>query len=145
MIKLTDIYSSVNALLNSKYPTYKRYGHEVTEGFSKPSFFVDLIPKIGSNEGINYKSYAYTIMITYFQSKVDEIDNLTKADEIKELFGYMMTVGTRKIPIKDFSYEFVGEKSNILQTSAEIEYFETNEKADTSIIATEIILNEEKR
>jgi hypothetical protein len=147
MIKLVDIYTSVNKLLYSKYPktTYKIYGHEVTEGYKTPSFFVDLIPKSILKESINYKKNTYTITITYFQSTANEIDNLTKADEIKELFGYHLTIDDRKALITDYSYDFVGENTNVLQVSIDIEYFEANERVDTHVTANNLILNEEKR
>jgi hypothetical protein len=145
MIKLTDLYAAINTLLDSKYPYIKIYGNEVKEGYNKPSFFVELRPKKGSNDSINFKSKAFTIIITYFQKKQDEIDNLTKADEIIDLFGYKLPVNGRKIAVTDSNYEFVGENSDILQVSIEIEYLETIEKTDQGVTAGSLILNEEKR
>lgn len=145
MIKLVDIYKSVNGLLFSKYPKdkYKIYGHEVVEGFDTPSFFVDLVPRAISNESVNFTKNAYTIMITYFQPKANEIDNLIKADEIKMLFGYKLTINDRKIPITDFTYDFAGKNRNVLQISVDIEYLEDVEKVDNHKVATELIMKEE--
>ena len=144
MIKLIDIKDAVEAKLKTKYG-YKTYGHEVVKGYSKPSFFVNLLPKTMSNEGRNFKKYGYTVMLTYFQDKTSEIDNLQKVDELKELFGYHLSVGDRKIAVTDFDFEFVGEFTNILQFSAEIEYYEAVDRTATQPVAGEIILNEEKR
>ncbi len=144
MIQRTDIYTAVNLLLKSKYPSYKTYGHEVTEGYKKPSFFVDLIPRGISNESINFKKYAYTIMITYFQETVDEIDNLKKVDEIQELFGYKLRVKESLFNITDFSYDFVGEFTNVLQIRVDFDYTEYNERI-RGPVANEININLEKR
>lgn len=144
MIKRTDICTTVNLLLKSKYPSYKTYGHEVVEGFDKPSFFVNLVPNTISNESVNYKKYSYSIVITYFQDRPNEIDNLNKADEIQALFGYHLKVGDKLLAITDFDYEFVGEYTNILQMSFEMEYMEYNQKQQPET-ATELNLKVEKR
>ncbi len=140
MILITEIYKAVNQLLKNKYPKIKIYGHEVTEGFSRPSFFVSLIPVTRSNDSVNFKSKAYTIIITYFQGKADEIDNLQKADEIIELFDYFLAVNDRKLRVTGSEYEFAGEYRNILQVSINIEYLEATERTDTSSIAQEVNL-----
>ncbi|ROR28368.1 hypothetical protein EDD66_105310 [Mobilisporobacter senegalensis] len=137
-----DIYNAVSTLLYSKYPTYKVYGHEVVEGYEKPSFFIDLLPKKNLNESINFKTKAYKILITYFPEDLNEIDNLTKADEIIELFGYKLVVSGNKIPVTDSNYEFVGENTNTLQVVIEIEYLESNNRTNSSVIANELILKE---
>lgn len=144
MIQRTDIYTAVNLLLKSKYPAYKTYGHEVTEGYTKPSFFVELIPRKISNDSINFKKYAYTIMITYFQKTADEIDNLKKVDEIQELFGYKIRVKEELFNITDFTYDFVGEYTNVLQISIDFDYTEYNERI-RGPVANEININFEKR
>lgn len=144
MIKRTDIYAAINFLLKSKYPQYKTQGHEVTEGYKKPSFFVDLIPRSITNESVNFKKYSYTAMVTYFQETADEIDNLTKVDEIQELFGYHLKVGSELFPITGYSYDFVGEYTNILQISVDFEYIEYNEKQQKPV-AGEITIKVEKR
>lgn len=140
-----DIYNAISTLLCNKYPTYKIYGHEVVEGYIKPSFFIDLVPKKILNESINFKTKAYKILTTYFPNDPSEIDNLTKADEIIDLFGYKLEVNGSKIAVTDSIYEFVGENTNILQVTIEIEYLETNDRTNSSVIANEFILNEEKR
>ena len=140
LITLTDLYTAANALLQTKYGVaeYHYYGQEVREGYKTPSFFVDIIPKICSNESINYKHKAFTIMITYFPKVTSEIDNLTKANEIIELFGYILPVKERKIPVTDTSYDFAGNNNDVLQVSIEIEYYEAVERPDTSKIASEV-------
>lgn len=144
MIQRTDIYTAINLLLKSRYPDYKTYGHEVIEGYKKPSFFVDLVPKNVSNESVRFKKYTYTINITYFQEVANEIDNLKKTDEMQELFGYHLKVGNEFLAITDFTYDFIGENTNILQLSFSMEYIEYNKKQQI-VTANEIAINIEKR
>ena len=83
-------------------------------------------------------------MITYFQQTADEIDNLKKVDEIQELFGYKLRVKESLFNITDFSYDFVGEFTNVLQIRVDFDYMEYNEKI-LGPTATEININLEKR
>lgn len=146
MIKLTDIYKSVSLLLKNKY-SYKIYGHEVVEGFKRPSFFVDIISKTISNESPFYKKYAYAIMITYFQDTAIEadkltIDNLNKIDEIQELFGSNLKIGDNSsINLYDFSYDYTGINTNILQVNIETEFYEKIPVSDNHVIAEQLNLN----
>ena len=144
MITLNDIKDAVEAQLKAKYG-YKTYGHEVVKGYSKPSFFVNILPRVMSNEGRALKRYAYTVIITYFQDKANEIDNLTKIVELQELLGYHLQVGSRKIAVVDFDYDFIGENSNLLQFSADIEFYATVDQTATQPLANEVIINQEMR
>jgi hypothetical protein len=144
LIKTTDIYAAVNDLLRYKYPTYNVCGHNVAEGFKKPCFFADVRLTSASQETVNYLRYVYGIQITYFPVKIDEIDNLTKADEIRELFGYHIVVCSRGLMITDYDYEFVGEKTNILQISIDIEFYDDVEKVETHETMKTLEFNETK-
>jgi hypothetical protein len=148
MIKITDIVAAVNRLLKNRYTDCKTYGHEVIEGYDKPSFFVDIGSRSISNESINFQKCAYTIMITYFTDKSGQdksLDNLKKIDEIKELFGYKLAINDRFINVTDFGYDFVGEFTDTLQLSIEIEFFDTVERNTDTTTANTMNLTVEKR
>lgn len=142
LIKLTDILSEVSTLLLSLYPTYSIYGNETTEGFDRPSFFIDLKPSSVSRESVNYSKCNYAVRIIYYQDTPNEVDNLNKIDKIREAFGYNLKVCDRFIRIAGYSFEFIGDKANILQLTVEIEYFETTIKSDQHVIAEKLKLNE---
>ena len=145
MITALDIRIAVMDLLKKQYPTYKRYGNEVTEGFDKPSFFVSIQPTLNSNESVNFKKYGYSIIITYFQSIKKEIDNMQKAAQIEELFGFQMPVKDRLINITDYDYQFVGNDSNILQITVNVEFYDEIKRTPTEPNVNELNLNIEKR
>lgn len=144
MIRLTDIYTAVNKLLRNRYQGFKIYGNDVAEGFDKPSFFVNLIPLNLSNESVNYTKNTYSIKVTYFQNTKNEIDNLSKADEIRALFGFHLKVCDQLCHITDFSYDFVGKDSDILQITIDIEYVDLILK-DQKAIANKLIMRTETR
>ncbi|MBO5093912.1 MAG: hypothetical protein J6C33_06100 [Lachnospiraceae bacterium] len=89
----------------------------------------------------NFAKGGFTIKITYFQKKKNELDQLEKVDEIKDLFGLIFCVGDRKLTVGEFSHDYIGEYQDILQISIEIDYKENTQKEDTAPIATEAIID----
>lgn len=144
MIKLTDIYASVSKLLKENYGL-KVYGNEVKEGYTRPSFFVQLLPVQILNSSTNFHEESYSIVITYFQPQPDSLDNYKKVDSMRELFGQKLNIGTRAVNVTDFSYNFVGEKSDVLQVYISVEFFNGIKKVDTAPPVGEVNINKEVR
>ncbi len=86
----------------------------------------------------NFAKGGFTLKITYFQSEKNELEQLEKVDEIKDLFGLFLCVGDRRLTIGDFEHDFIGEYQDILQISIEIDYRENTRKEDTAPLAQEI-------
>ena len=116
MIPLTEIKRELLAVLKDLYPKgYMFYGIEITEGYKKPSFFVQLVPVSSEVQTKRVKSRVFIFAITYFQKKIDEEDALRKVSEIENAYGNKVKIGTRYANVTDFEYEYVGEYNNILQ------------------------------
>lgn len=139
-IKFTEIKKAVNELLKGRYPPpqYKIYGKEIREGYEAPCFFTEILDRGRKAETRNFAQGGFTIKITYFQTVQDEVDQLQKADEIKDLFGLIFCVEGRKLTVGEFSHDYIGEYQDILQISIDINYKENTQKADTAPIAREI-------
>ena len=139
-IKLVEIKKAVNELLKGRYPPpqYKIYGKEIREGYDAPCFFTEILDRGSRAETRNFAKGGFTVKITYFQTAKNELDQLEKVDEIKDLFGLFFCVGDRKLTIGDFSHDYIGEYQDILQISIEIDYKENTQKEDTAPVAREI-------
>lgn len=122
-------------------PQYKIYGKEIREGYSPPCFFTEILNKGSKSETKNFAKGGFTIKITYFQEETNELDQLEKADEIKELFGLVFHVGERKLTVGEFSHDFIGEYQDILQISIDVDYMENTQKEDMAPVANEINAN----
>lgn len=146
MIKLTDIYNKVSSLIKGKYG-YDVYGNEVIEGYNTPSFFLEIKPKSITVESAVTKKFIYTILITYNQKVASELDNLTKVDDMMELFGNNLPLSDGKsINLSSFTYEFTGTNANLLKFSMETEYYDkVDPKTEPYEIATEININSEMK
>ena len=127
-------------MLKGRYPPpqYKIYGKEIREGYDAPCFFTEILDRGSRAETRNFAKGGFTIKITYFQNGKNEVDQLEKVDEIKDLFGLIFCVGDRKLTIGDFSHDYIGEYQDILQISIEIDYKENTRKEDTTPVAQEI-------
>lgn len=136
-MKFTAIKKAVNKLLSEKYPDYKIYGKEIKEGYNTPSFFTEILDKGSRAETRNFASGGFTVKITYFQNQKNELDQLEKVDEIKDLFGLIFCVEERRLTVGEYSHDYIGEYSDILQISIDIDYKENTEKEDNAPIAAE--------
>lgn len=121
-MKQVEIKKAINSLLKGRYPEHKVYGKEVKEGYQAPCFFAEILSKGEKPGSKSFSSGGFSLLITYFQEKINELDQLDKVDEIKELFGLIFEVGSRKLTVGEYSYDFVGEYSDILQISIEFDY-----------------------
>lgn len=139
-IKYVEIKKAINELLKKKYPSeqYKIYGKEIKEEYNTPCFFTEILDNGGAAETKNFANGSFTIKIVYFQKEKNELDQLEKVDEIKDLFGLFFCIGNRKLTISDFSHDYIGEYQDILQISIEIKYKENTKKEDVVPIAKEL-------
>lgn len=108
---------------------------EIKEGYDTPSFFTEIVDKGSRGNTQNFASGGFTIKITYFQDHKNELDQLEKVDTIKELFGMVFKVGDRRLTVGDYSHDYIGEYSDILQISVDIDYKENTQKEDNAPIA----------
>lgn len=138
MLTLTDIKSAINTLLINKYG-YKVYGREVKEGFDKPSFFVEFLPNGTNIENQNFTSNSLTVVITYLQDVLSDLDNIKKYDEIKALFMPKLLVKGRYLTVSDFRYEYAD--TDYMQIYFNLNYFDTSGRArDTEPAATSVTI-----
>ena len=70
---------------------------------------------------------------------------MQKAAQIEELFGFQMPVKDRLINITDYDYQFVGNDSNILQITVNVEFYDEIKRTPTEPNVNELNLNIEKR
>ena len=127
-------------MLKGRYPPpqYKIYGKEIKEGYDAPCFFTEILDKGSKGETKNFAKGGFTTKITYFQAEKNELDQLEKVDEIKDLFGLIFCVGDRKLTIGEFSYDYIGEYQDILQISIEVDYKENTQKEDIAQVAANV-------
>jgi hypothetical protein len=155
MINANNIKEKLTSLLLAKYPTYKVYGVEVAQGYTKPSFFVD-VRLISLGDGtINIVKKNFRVHIIYFQKEINEADQYAKYEEIAELLIADSKKNPKKkmclnikdedydrfIPVTDFSYDYVGNDTNILSINFSLQFFDFKNIEDTEPTMEEVDLN----
>ena len=127
-MKLTLVKRTFNEVLKTKYPDIKIYGKEVQQGYDTPCFFTSLVSTPETRSNKNFTKGGVTLKVIYFQDIKDEADQLTKIDEIYEIFDKTISIGNRTFEIKEKDYDYIGEKSDILEISIKIEWIENRYK-----------------
>lgn len=152
-IKTHDIRNAILKLLSAKYPTYKLYGNEVIEGYTKPSFFIDVRLGGMSDQTINTVEKEYRVHIVYFQKTKDNKDQYDKVEEIAELLvstskrnrhkKLVIEINDRFLDISEFSYDYTGKDNNILCIDFSIKFADWKEIIPEEPVMEEFNLNEE--
>ena len=131
-MKLTDIKRSFNSVLKKNKNKYKIYGKDTDEDYTRPCLFTEIIPKSGKNQTQTWYESGVIFKITFLEKEKNEIAQLELYDEIRELFGMYLKVGNRCLTISNISFDYIGEKTDIIQISIDIDYQENTEKPDES-------------
>ena len=106
-------------MLKGRYPPpqYKIYGKEIREGYDAPCFFTEILDRGSRAETKNFAKGGFTVKITYFQTAKNELDQLEKVDEIKDLFGLFFCVEDRRLTVGEFSHDrLIGIISGSIRT-----------------------------
>lgn len=137
MLSQVEIKTAANELLREA-TGLKIYGREVTEGYDSPSLFVEIIPKPFLRETRNFAKSGFTIKITFFQETPEELEQLRLVDTVKEAFGMVFAVRNRKLTVGELTYDYVGQKEDILQISVDFDFYENTTPEPEGEIAKEL-------
>ena len=120
---------------------YKYYSMDVIEGYVRPCFFTSLKPVDTAPLNYNSRNNILTFDINYFPEEVDEMEMLTIADQLRDLFGLAVRIGDRAVKVDNFEWDFVGTNKNILEVSLDIQWVDKIERAETEDIASSVETN----
>lgn len=123
-------YKDIKLAINRKIKTLgiEINSKDVTEGFNRPSFFVEFLNPVRSgDESQVHKSLS--VQIYYFPTdRYDySIEMLDMQDKLENLFDLKLSVGDRLITINEASSEPV---DGVLNFSFDIEFYEGREVQD---------------
>lgn len=121
MLSQAAIKTAANELLNEA-TGLKIYGKEITEGYTTPSLFIEIISKPFQRKTRGFAKSGFTLKITYFQEAPEELQQLQLVDTVKEAFGMVFTVQDRKLTVGEITHDYIGQKEDILQISVDFEF-----------------------
>lgn len=136
MLSNVAIKAAVNDLLN-RATGYKVYGREVTEGYDTPSLFTEKLTKPFQRETVGFAKSGFTIMITFFQDTPDELEQMKLLDTVRDAFGMSIAVEDRILTVGEITYDYAGQKEDILQISVDFDFYENTTPKEAGEIAKE--------
>lgn len=123
MLSQAAIKTAANELLKEA-TGLKIYGKEITEGYTTPSLFIEIISKPFRRKTRGFAKSGFALKITYFQEAPEELQQLQLVDTVKEAFGMVFTVQDRKLTVGEITHDYIGQKEDILQISVDFEFYE---------------------
>nr|DAJ33523.1 MAG TPA: tail completion protein [Caudoviricetes sp.] len=142
---LSELLKGCNEALQAVFSIekYGYYGVDIVEGYTAPCFFVQIKP---TTTPVNryIRNNEVTLYINYFQSQVDEVDLLEKADKINQIFDKSVKIGDRYVHVEDVSFDYVGKDRNILQATIELQYHTAIKQDTTQPLMTEVSMRYDK-
>ncbi|MDP4117586.1 MAG: hypothetical protein Q8873_00135 [Bacillota bacterium] len=128
MITLQDIQTAVAAKLIKN--GYTVTANEVTQGFNKPTFFIDVLPVSAQLQGKFYEMVTVSVEITYHPEIETREELLRISEQMKQFFLY------ESVPVCD---RFLSTDEMVFDTdkSALTAYFELEFMQETNITEKE--------
>ncbi|MCD3223940.1 phage tail terminator family protein [Clostridium botulinum] len=124
MISLIDIYGAIKKQL-LKTGIKNIYDAEVTQGFKRPCFFINLIVDKDDNETIHLNEKNILVSINYFSKNKTQLENLEMYEILKKSFSLPLQIDDRKILPSKISTESKAYESNrFLQFSFWLKYYD---------------------
>jgi len=118
VIGYVDIKKSIIDVLKAKANTIKVVANEELSGFSKPAFFVQMMP-ISDTASIDYEEKLLSINIHYFSSEKTDFANLKMLDQLNKAFFNTLKIGDRVITLQGKRHQIV---DNVLQFKFDLEF-----------------------
>jgi hypothetical protein len=128
MIELKDIQTAIAEKLRKN--NYTVTANEVTQGFARPTFFVDVLPVSTALQGKAYEVVTVSVELTYYPEIETREEIVRMAENIKQLFLYeSIPVNDRFLSIDEIIFD--NENSTLFA------YFELTFMQETNITEKE--------
>ncbi|PEL12669.1 DUF6838 family protein [Bacillus sp. AFS017336] len=85
------ILDAIISVLRLNFPAHKIYDEKIQQGFSKPAFFVRILPVANEFTGRYRREKSLIIDITYFGGDDSNLENYKMADDLGDLFQLVRT------------------------------------------------------
>jgi hypothetical protein len=122
MMTLVEIKTAINAMLA---PTgLKIYGNEVREGFSRPCFFVNLLPVKSDTLKRLTSENSLMVEIVYFSTNRTDLENLHMYDTLKGILTPILPIGTRKFLTRNLRSEIIDETDYIYSVKFDLNFYD---------------------
>ena len=125
MITYKDIKKAVNTRLSTKFEGIEINSNDVTEGFNRPSFFVQITNPIRTGE-VDQVYKSLTVQVYYFPTNHNDnsIELLEIQESLESAFDMKLLIEDRYININDTN---TVETDGVLNLSFDIAFYDGRE------------------
>lgn len=132
MVKYSDIHRAIVAKLKAKFPNIKISSTDITEGFDRPSFFIEFDDMRSSDFMKEALDRNFTVRIYYFPKEKDKnkVEILNMEDDLNEIFIQDGVIGIdteTAIEVDELELEIVDK---VLQCSFDVMISENYDRVD---------------
>lgn len=113
-----DVKLACNQILKATFPKIRIYSNETLDGYTRPSFFTELIPHSRRKPGMYLTQAGYTFRITYFERTHNEAHCLEVYDAICTAFEPAVRVkGHSRVLVNNIDLSWIDENADKLQVT----------------------------
>ncbi|AFM40332.1 hypothetical protein Desaci_1306 [Desulfosporosinus acidiphilus SJ4] len=102
----------------------KIYGNEVKEGFSRPCFFVNLVPVKSEILKKDTRENSLMVEMVYFSESKTDLENLQMYDTLQGLLTPILVIGTRNLLVQNFRAEVIDELDHIYSVKFDLNFYD---------------------
>lgn len=142
-MKLKDFKKGCNQLLSetfeSKYPIY---GTETTDGYKRPAFFTELLPRTWQRKNVNVVEIGLTYKLTFLETTHNEALCLDIVDAVQSAFGWTVKAAGKTWLCDSIDYDFIDTSNDVLQVTIDFANVRiVNTKAVTGDLIEKVFLD----
>ncbi|WP_407312050.1 DUF6838 family protein [Desulfosporosinus sp. SB140] len=102
----------------------KIYGNEVKEGFSRPCFFVNLVPLKSEIFKKDTRENSLMVEMVYFSANKTDLENLQMYDILQGLLTPILVIGSRNLLVQNFRAEVIDETDHIYSVKFNLNFYD---------------------
>lgn len=122
-MRIRDIKTACNDVLVQAFPQYPVYGNDTRDGYQRPSFFTELIPRTYRRTSKRAVNAAYTYKATFLETTHDESVCLGIVDQITDAFEFLIKVGKEHLVVEEIDYDWIDTNHDVLQVTIDFQPF----------------------
>ncbi|SNT18747.1 hypothetical protein SAMN05446037_104923 [Anaerovirgula multivorans] len=124
-MKLVDIQNAIYNKIKNHFPTYDIYTGEMPQEFTKPAFFIHILPIATTIESQYHRKRRVNVEIRYFSQHETHLENLEMVDQFNEIIDSVFIVEDRKLMIDETKTNI---ENNILSLTFDVEFTDSIEE-----------------
>lgn len=139
MTTLKEVKIAINALIDSNFVDIPIQSTDITEGFTRPSFFVEF-DNVAQDVRLNCIIKNLMVRIYYFPTSKNDysLEVLQIQEKLQEIFGLNIKIGEKVITI-DETTAFVVDA--VLEFEFELQIIDDARQLETGDLMQEIIIS----